>query len=206
MNNIDAITASTPPRLPHTHTHQLLNQTDCLLLYLFIISSCFLFSLTNQHVSHFLDVKTKLSFLDLWLWEHVLKKNFLLFVYSFFCVCIYAGDLWLTFRFLFFSFRLNAILTPAAAWTFFTAVPLNKGMNWGPPHLSSAAFTSLLLLPVNKRSRCHIWAEKCTHAYVLRRMTVSECLWTEVRGRGLYFLSHPLRSTSLVDWLQQLSL
>lgn len=33
--------------------------------------------------------------------------------------------------------------------------------------------TSLVFGPVNKRSRCHIWAEKCTRAWVLRHMTAS---------------------------------
>lgn len=46
---------------------------------------------------------------------------------------------------------------------------------WTEGHRSwnAVLHTSLVFGPVNKRSRCHIWAEKCTRAWVLRHMTAS---------------------------------
>lgn len=63
MNNIDVITAKLPPPLtscPISHIA---------FFFAFLSSQVVFFS--SQHESRFLDVETKLSFLDLWLWERI---------------------------------------------------------------------------------------------------------------------------------------
>lgn len=48
----------------------------------------------------------------------------------------------------------------------------------------------------------HIWAKKCVCVCVLGCRAVSECFWAG--DRRLYFNCHPLRSATLLDWLQRL--
>lgn len=107
--------------------------------------------------------------------------------------------------------KVNVSLTTAPEWKFVTFVPVEQLLNRGPPYFNSTHLCSIdssLSLPVNKKTQwhCHSWAEKCVRACVLKCVTVSECFWAEVRGSRLHFLSHPLRRTSLLDWVRRFSL
>lgn len=96
-----------------------------------------------------------------------------------FSVCLFSNlSLSLSLSFFFFlPLRLDAIRTAAAAWTFLTAVPVNKRMNWGPPQLGrrTAHFTKSLSPPLRGEPlpRSGGGAEKCTRARVLTHMTAS---------------------------------
>lgn len=113
----------------------------------------------------------KLSFLDLWLRAHIFFLFPLPCLFQFFlCLCQRRRIFWII------SLCFSFFLTQA----------------WCHPHRSScvdvfhscpceeknelraaALHTSIVFQPVNKRSHCHIWAEKCARACVLRHMTAS---------------------------------
>lgn len=90
------------------------------------------------------------------------------------CLCQRRRISWIISLFLFFS---HSDLMPSAPQQLrgrFSQLSLwIKEWTEGHRTWNAVLHTSLVFGPVNNRSRCHIWAEKCTRAWVLRHMTAS---------------------------------
>lgn len=102
--------------------------------------------------------------------------------------------------------KIDVTLTTAPAWKFVTFVPVEQLLNWGPPYFNSTHLCSIhssLSLSVKGLNETATSGQRNVY------LNVSSYVWLSLSVFGLKSevvgctSSHPLRSTSLLDWVQR---